>query len=137
VHTNEATWIATILTLTNQARAAQVPPLPPVALGSAAAQAAARLRSEEIVALFSHNRPDGRSFSSALVDQGVTWSQAGENIAAGYATPESIFASWMASPGHRANILRSGWTHMAIGYARCDGTAYIHYGEQLFYTPTP
>ncbi|HEY5466597.1 MAG TPA: CAP domain-containing protein [Clostridia bacterium] len=135
MHTNESAWITSILTLTNKARADNG--LPPVSLGSPAAQTAARIRSEEIVAKFDHVRPDGRSCFTALSDQGVGFTAAGENIAAGYSTPESIFAGWMASPDHRDNILRTGWTNMAVGYARSDSSEYIHYGVQLFYTSTP
>lgn len=31
----------------------------------------------------------------------------GENLALGYPTPEAMTAGWMASPGHRENILRA------------------------------
>lgn len=40
----------------------------------------------------------------------------GENIAAGYSTPEAVMAGWMGSSGHRANILRSGYREIGIGY---------------------
>src|SRR5262249_36010218 len=33
------------------------------------------------------------------------WTTIGENIAAGSPTPDEVVAEWMASPGHRANIL--------------------------------
>ncbi|HEX4563060.1 MAG TPA: CAP domain-containing protein [Solirubrobacteraceae bacterium] len=42
----------------------------------------------------------------------------GENIAFGtgwMATPRAIVAGWMASPGHRANILDSSYTDTGIG----------------------
>ena len=49
----------------------------------------------------------------------------GENIAYGYTTPDSVFAAWMASPGHRANILDSGYTSIGLGTARAtNGTWY-------------
>jgi len=41
-------------------------------------------------------------------------SSAGENLALGYATPEAMTAGWMASPGHRENILRAS-TSIGIG----------------------
>src|SRR5438552_17418294 len=43
------------------------------------------------------------------------WSSIGENIAAGYATPEEVVAGWMASPRHRANILSASFTEIGIG----------------------
>jgi len=42
----------------------------------------------------------------------------GENLAWGKgrrATPRAIVQSWLASPGHRANLLRPGWTRIGIG----------------------
>jgi uncharacterized protein YkwD len=42
----------------------------------------------------------------------------GENLAWGtgpYASAKSIVGSWMRSPGHRANLLRPGWTRVGIG----------------------
>ncbi len=43
---------------------------------------------------------------------------AGENIAYGARTPEELMSMWMASPGHRANILRPSFTHLGVGLAR-------------------
>ena len=45
----------------------------------------------------------------------------GENLAWGtgpYAAAGSIVGSWMRSPGHRANLLRPGWTRIGIGAVR-------------------
>lgn len=42
----------------------------------------------------------------------------GENLAWGtgpYATARRIVAGWMASPGHRANLLRPGWNRIGLG----------------------
>ena len=30
-------------------------------------------------------------------------------------TARAFFRGWMASPGHRANLLRPGWTRIGIG----------------------
>jgi uncharacterized protein YkwD len=45
------------------------------------------------------------------------WSSIGENIAAGYPTPEAVVAGWMASPGHRENILSPQFTELGVGVA--------------------
>ena len=51
------------------------------------------------------------------------WSKAAENIAGGYA-PDAVVAAWMASDGHRRNIL-GDYTHLGVGYAvASDGTPY-------------
>jgi uncharacterized protein YkwD len=44
---------------------------------------------------------------------------AGENIAMGYSSAEQVMEGWMNSPGHRANILNGGYTHIGVGV--CDG----------------
>jgi uncharacterized protein YkwD len=41
----------------------------------------------------------------------------GENIAYGYGGAGTVVKAWMASAGHRANILDSRYTHMGAGYA--------------------
>ena len=45
------------------------------------------------------------------------WTRLGENIAAGYPGPEQVVASWMASEGHRANILNPSFTEVGVGLA--------------------
>jgi uncharacterized protein YkwD len=53
-----------------------------------------------------------------LASYGVRGPRFGENLAWGKgrrATPRVIVRSWMASPGHRANLLRPGWTRIGIG----------------------
>ncbi len=51
---------------------------------------------------------------------------AGENIAYGASTPERVMQMWMASPGHRANILRSSYTHLGVGAATSStGVVYV------------
>lgn len=130
---SESLWIERFLALTNEARAAAG--LNPVVSGSPAALEAARVRAVETVTRFSHTRPDGRTCFTALTDAGVTFVRAGENLAAGYTTPESMFNAWMRSDGHRANILKPEFTHLASGYVCNPDNPYRHFGVQLFYTP--
>ena len=41
----------------------------------------------------------------------------GENIAWGYATPQSVMAGWMGSSDHRSNILHTQFREIGVGYA--------------------
>ena len=117
-----------VLQLVNQARAdAGLAPL----TADPALTAAAQTRAEELTALYSHTRPDGRSCFTALTEAGVAYWAAGENIAAGYPTPAEVVAGWMASDGHRANILSEDFTQMGLGYAPAED-GYGHYWAQLF-----
>ena len=93
-------------------------------------QAAAQVRAREIEKSFSHTRPDGSSFNTALTQQGVTYRGSGENIAWGQKTPEQVMNGWMNSEGHRANILNKNFTKIGVGYHQnASGT---NYWTQLF-----
>lgn len=58
------------------------------------------------------------------------WAATGENIAAGQTTPSAVVTAWMASSGHRANILNKSYTGMGVGFAQ--GTCYKTYWVQIF-----
>lgn len=93
-------------------------------------EAAALVRAKEIEKSFSHTRPDGRHFSTALQEQNVTFKGAGENIAWGQSSPEAVMNAWMNSEGHRANILNPNYTKIGVGYYQnANGT---NYWTQLF-----
>jgi len=77
----------------------------------------AKIRANEIIILFSHNRPDGRSCFTAFKENGVDYFAAGENIAVGPRLPKQVVDAWMNSPGHRANILNPGFGHLGVGVA--------------------
>ena len=87
-------------------------------------QRAAQVRAVETAQSFSHTRPNGSSFSTALTEAGVTYRTAGENIAYGQSTPQAVVDAWMNSSGHRANILSSSYTTIGVGYTVVNGTAY-------------
>ena len=59
-------------------------------------------------------------------------SRVGENVAYGNVTPEQLVAMWMASDGHRANILNAAFTHLGVG-AASTATGRV-YGVQVFVT---
>ena len=85
---------------------------------------AAAVRAREIARSFSHTRPSGASFSSALSESGVTYLRAGENIASGQKSASEVVNAWMNSPGHRANILNSSYSRIGSASVNIDGTLY-------------
>lgn len=91
---------------------------------------AADVRAKEIVTSFSHTRPNGSSFSTALTESGVNFKTAGENIAWGQKTPQEVMNVWMNSQGHRANILNTAFTEIGIGVYQAPSG--IIYWTQLF-----
>ncbi|WP_200419786.1 CAP domain-containing protein [Streptomyces sp. Y2F8-2] len=66
----------------------------------------------------SHTGSDGSSPGDRITSAGYSWSSYGENIAYGYSTPESVMAGWMASPGHKRNILDCGFKEIGVGLAQ-------------------
>ena len=65
---------------------------------------------------FSHTSPVYGSPFTMIRNFGLSYRTAGENIAQGYTTPQSVVNGWMNSSGHRANILNSSYTHIGVGY---------------------
>lgn len=92
---------------------------------------AARAHSEDMATrnYFDHTSKDGQDFVARLKAAGHP-SPGAENIAAGQRTAEEVVRGWMASPGHRANILNCGLRALGVGMAR--GGAYGVYWTQAF-----
>lgn len=81
-------------------------------------QAAAHIRKKELEKKYSHERPNGSGYYTVFDELGIEELISGENIAAGYTSPEEVVKGWMNSPGHRENILTSDFIHMGTGYTR-------------------
>lgn len=93
---------------------------------------AAKVRAVETVQSFSHTRPNGSSCFSAIDEAGAAYSGAGENIAAGQVSADSVMNAWMNSEGHRANILDGNYTQIGIACYYDPNSAYGYYWVQLF-----
>lgn len=97
-------------------------------------QRVARTKSCDMVqkGYFSHTSPTYGSPFDMMKQFGINFKAAGENIASGQKTPSEVMQSWMNSTGHRANILKSDFTHIGVGY--CAGGQYGHMWTQMFIT---
>lgn len=107
---------AAIVCLTNVERAdAGLAALEPEGRLEAAAQAySGQLVSEHF---FAHVTPEGLGLLDRLKAY-LGWRRVGENLAWGEGergTPRAIVAAWMASAGHRANVLSVAFTEVGIG----------------------
>jgi len=80
-----------------------------------------------------HVGSDGTRGGDRITAQGYTWCVWGENVAWGYETPKSVVDAWMASPTHKANILKSSFVHTGLATAR--GTDGRLYWTQVFAAP--
>ena len=90
---------------------------------------AARVHSREMIAtgVFAHG-----AFGSRMLQFDVTGSLAGENLAwgTGYrGGARGVVAAWLASPEHRANLLRPSFRRVGIG--AIAGTFLGHRGARV------
>lgn len=82
---------------------------------------------------FAHNSPTYGSPFDMMKQYGVKYTTAGENIAKGQRTPESVMNGWMNSQGHKDNILNASFTEIGVGYVTdSNGTTYW---VQMFIRP--
>jgi uncharacterized protein YkwD len=107
-------------------------------------QQAAQGHSENMVDddYFEHVGPNGDTPLSRMRGAGYIYSsrigyEVGENIGWGtlwLATPSAIVAAWMASPGHRANILDAHFRDTAIGVSPHAPSSLAHGQAGAIYT---
>jgi uncharacterized protein YkwD len=91
------------------------PLIPSTRLGDAAR---AHCRNMIDRRFFAHLSPEGLTPAERLTLADVDWTSVGENIAAGYSTPQAVFDAWLASPEHRANMESDAFTYAGVGYAQ-------------------
>ena len=98
---------------------------------------AAQLHSADMACnnYFSHTGLDGSTSGDRAQRQGYGSGFVGENIAAGYSSPESTVKGWMNSPGHKANILNVDYTEIGVGYAFGGNSDYGSYWTAVFARP--
>ncbi len=128
-----AAYVKEALELINKERAAQK--LAPLS-ALPAIETAAGIRAQELVSSFSHTRPDGSRYRTALEDNGVNAGYTGENCGMGYRTPDAVVKGWMKSAGHKANILKPQYTHAGVGYCVDPKTGYAYWCLLLTSNPT-
>lgn len=99
---------------------------------------AADVRANELLENYSHDRPDGNSYITAIEETDLPeWRAAAENIAYGMnsmTTVKEAFDAWMNSPPHRENILNPDVRYMACAKATKSENGEYTYWEQLFYS---
>ncbi len=99
---------------------------------------AADVRAKELLDNYSHDRPDGNSYITAIEETDLPeWRAAAENIAYGMnsmTTVKEAFDAWMDSPPHRENILNPDVRYMACAKATKSDNGKYTYWEQLFYS---
>lgn len=109
---DQRTAMNEVLALVNEARGEAG--LPALELDPRLCQAA-QVRAGECVTSFSHTRPDGTRYLTAITEAGLNAGYSGENVATGHTTPKQVVDSWLKSQGHRANILNEHYTKLGVG----------------------
>ena len=86
----------------------------------------ARIKSQDMANnnYFSHNSPTYGDPFTMMKSFGIQYKTAGENIAKGYSSAQSVMNGWMNSSGHRANILNPSFGKIGVGYVNVNGTTY-------------
>jgi uncharacterized protein YkwD len=136
-HTNPSDVTNRVVALVNQKRKGfGLPPLSRDQRLDASSQA-----HTEIMAThedLSHQYPQERALGDRIRAVGYQWKGVGENIAAGYATPEAAVDGWFNEPpgqdGHRRNIL-GDFKNIGVGFVNAPGTKFVLYWTTDFGNP--
>ncbi len=73
----------------------------------------------------SHTGSDGSKFGTRIKRSGYRYRKANENVGFGFRNPGAMVTGWMASDGHRRNILARGTRDIGVGVATgSDGQVY-------------
>jgi uncharacterized protein YkwD len=127
-----------VVELTNDYRASKnLPPLKRVSQLDYASRYHARDMMEDNY--FNHDTYDRQGSSLVMI---CDWfvridrfypnrTSLGENIAAGYSTPDNVLQGWLNSDGHRQNIEKTTYSEIGVGYYQTGGQ-YSRYWVQDF-----
>ena len=79
---------------------------------------------------FAHNSPEGstpvdRARAAGYPPYGWGGLYVGENLARGYGSPEGAMQGWMASEGHRQNLLNPKYREIGVGVAVAPSGALV------------
>ena len=83
---------------------------------------AAQEKSEHMIKnkYFKHISPDGVKWSDFIKNINYDYDVAGENLATGFSSADSLVDAWMKSPGHRENILNSSVEEFGMASVSSD-----------------
>lgn len=95
--------------------------LSPLTLSSTLSVAAANKAADMFAKNYwAHNSSTGATPWDFVAGAGYRYTVAGENLAKNFSTSQGVVDAWMASPSHRANILKPNYRD--IGLAVVNGT---------------
>ena len=142
VHINSTATPAAVLPavlddLTNQAREAQN--LPTLTVNPVLNEAA-EMKAQDMATLgyFAHTSPEGKTPWYWLEKVGYNYQYAGENLAINFSDSKDVTDAWMASPTHKANIVKENYTEIGTGVASgiYEGNETV-FAVQIYANPLP
>jgi uncharacterized protein YkwD len=82
--------------------------------------AAAQKKANDMVQkdYWSHTSPSGQQPWQFIIDSGYQYQAAGENLAYGFTSADSVLNGWMKSQEHRNNLLDASYTEVGFGVAQ-------------------
>ncbi|MFA6256729.1 MAG: CAP domain-containing protein [Candidatus Paceibacterota bacterium] len=101
---------------------------------------AAQMKAQDMAdkGYFAHTSPEGKTPWYWMEVAGYKYQYAGENLAVNFRDSEDVTRAWLASPTHRANIVKGNYTEMGTGIARgkYNGKATV-FVAQVYANPMP
>lgn len=91
----------------------------------------ARIRAQEIVTNWSHERSDGTYYYDILDAIQYPSPLVGENLAKGQDSASEAIDMWKESPSHNANLIESDFTKIGVGVYFFEETGRLYY-VQIF-----
>jgi hypothetical protein len=80
---------------------------------------AAEMKAKDMAtkSYFAHTSPEGKTPWYWLTQVGYKYQYAGENLAINFSDSKDVTNAWMASPTHKANIVKENYTEIGTGIA--------------------
>ena len=82
-----------------------------------------------------HKAPDGSMPADRATRAGYAWVAIAENVAAGQTSADEVVDTWLASPGHCANLMNPRYFEMGVAYAVNPASDKGIYWAQVFAAP--
>jgi uncharacterized protein YkwD len=104
---------------------------------AAALERAALAHAQDMAArnYIGHNGSDRSMPADRATRAGYAWVSIAENVAAGQTTAAEVVNTWLASPGHCANLMNPRYSDMGVAYAVNPDSEKVIYWAQVFAAP--
>lgn len=98
---------------------------------------AARVHAQAMAreGFFDHDGGSDGGLMERLARAGYGYALAAENLAAGLPAPDEVVAEWLASPGHRDNLLEPAARQAGVGHATASGATFTDYWTLILAQP--